>query len=78
MIDVAGVIDAEPVGRGQVRLLALCAAVLFVDGFDTQAIGYVAPALSREWALPRGALGPVLSASLAGLMLGALIPSLSD
>ena len=73
MIDVAGVIDAEPVGRGQVRLLALCAAVLFVDGFDTQAIGYVAPALSREWALPRGALGPVLSASLAGLMLGALI-----
>ena len=54
-------------------LVLTCAAVLFVDGFDTQAIGYVAPALAREWGLARGALGPVFSASLFGLMLGALI-----
>jgi AAHS family 4-hydroxybenzoate transporter-like MFS transporter len=72
-INIPSFIEAQPVGRPQLRLLLICAAVLFADGFDTQAIGYVAPAIAREWALPRGALGPVFSASLFGLMLGALI-----
>jgi AAHS family 4-hydroxybenzoate transporter-like MFS transporter len=73
VVDVAHFIDQQPVGRFQIRLLLLCAAVLFIDGFDTQAIGYVAPDLARDWALPRGALGPVFSAGLFGLMIGALI-----
>src|SRR3984957_8549900 len=71
-VDVADFIDAQPVGGFQIRLLLICAAVLFLDGFDTQAIGYVAPALAREWGLTKGALGPVFSAGLFGLMLGAL------
>jgi MFS transporter, AAHS family, 4-hydroxybenzoate transporter len=72
-IDVPAFIDQQPVGAFQIRVLLICAAVLFIDGFDTQAIGYVAPALAQEWKLPRGALGPVFSAGLFGLMLGALI-----
>ena len=72
VVDIPAFIDAQPVGRAQLRLLLTCAAVLFADGFDTQAIGYVAPAVAREWGLARGALGPVFSASLFGLMLGAL------
>lgn len=72
-VDVAQFIDDQPVGRFQIRLLLLCAAVLFIDGFDTQAIGYVAPDIAREWNLSRGALGPVFSAGLFGLMIGALI-----
>ena len=71
-VDVADFIDAQPVGGFQVRLLLTCAAVLFTDGFDTQAIGYVAPALAREWGLTKGALVPVFSAGLVGLMIGAL------
>jgi AAHS family 4-hydroxybenzoate transporter-like MFS transporter len=72
-IDVADFIDRQPVGGFQLRLLLTCAAVLFLDGFDTQAIGYVAPALAREWGLTKGALGPVFSAGLFGLMIGALL-----
>jgi AAHS family 4-hydroxybenzoate transporter-like MFS transporter len=72
-IDVADFIDQQPVGGFQFRLLLICAAVLFLDGFDTQAIGYVAPALAREWGLSKGALGPVFSAGLFGLMIGALV-----
>ena len=72
-IDVAAFIDAQPVGGFQIRLLLTCAAVLFLDGFDTQAIGYVAPALAREWGLSKGSLGPVFSAGLFGLMIGALV-----
>src|SRR6195952_5310473 len=72
-VDVAEFIDQQPVGGFQIRLLLTCAAVLFLDGFDTQAIGYVAPVLAREWGLTKGALGPVFSAGLFGLMIGALI-----
>ncbi len=68
LVDVAEFIDQQPVGGFQIRLLLICAAVLFLDGFDTQAIGYVAPALAKEWGLTKAALGPVFSAGLFGLM----------
>ncbi|MGX9430950.1 MULTISPECIES: MFS transporter [Bradyrhizobium] len=73
VVDVPSYIDRQPVGTFQIQVLLICAAVLFIDGFDTQAIGYVAPALAQEWNLPRDALGPVFSAGLFGLMIGALI-----
>ena len=46
LVDVAELIDRQEVGRFQIGVLLLCSAAMFVDGFDTQAIGYVAPALS--------------------------------
>ena len=72
-IDVVDFIDRQPIGGFQIHLLLTCAAVLFLDGFDTQAIGYVAPALAKEWSLTKAALGPVFSAGLFGLMIGALV-----
>src|SRR5689334_11097150 len=72
-VDIPETIDRLPVGRFQIRVLLICAVVLFVDGFDTQAIGYVAPAVAQEWKLARGALGPVFSAGLFGLMIGAML-----
>jgi AAHS family 4-hydroxybenzoate transporter-like MFS transporter len=72
-IDVASFIDQQPVGGFQIKLLLTCASVLFLDGFDTTAIGFVAPSLAREWGLTKGALGPVFSAGLFGLMIGALL-----
>ena len=72
-VDVAAFIDAQPVGAFQVKLLLICATVLFLDGFDTTAIGYVAPALAKEWNVGKAALGPVFSAGLFGLMIGALL-----
>ncbi len=71
-IDVADFIDQKPVGGFQIRILLMCFAVLFIDGYDTQALGYIAPALSQDWKLARGALGPVFSANLFGLMIGVL------
>jgi MFS transporter, AAHS family, 4-hydroxybenzoate transporter len=72
-VDVADFIDAQPVGGFQIRLLLTCAAVLLLDGFDTTAIGFVAPPLAKEWGLSKAALGPVFSAGLFGLMIGALL-----
>ena len=72
-VNVAEVIDNRPIGALQCRAFSLCAAVLFVDGFDIQGITYVAPAISQAWALPRGAFGPAFSAGLFGMMLGGLL-----
>src|SRR5438309_11332704 len=72
-VDLVELINQLEIGRFHYRLLALCAAVVFMDGFDAQAIGYVAPSLSQAWKLAPGALGPVFGAGLFGIMLGALV-----
>src|SRR6202140_3692370 len=53
-------------------VFALCFFIVLLDGFDTAAIGYIAPSLVTEWGVERPALGPVLSAALFGLAFGAL------
>ena len=53
-------------------IFLLCFVIVLLDGFDTSAIGYIAPSLIREWGVSRPALGPVLSAALLGLAAGAL------
>jgi AAHS family 4-hydroxybenzoate transporter-like MFS transporter len=73
VLDVSAFIDLQPVSRLQFRVILLCGLVVLFDGLDTQVIGYLGPALSLEWNIPRAQLGPVFSASLVGLMAGLLI-----
>jgi MFS transporter, AAHS family, 4-hydroxybenzoate transporter len=72
-IDVDEFIDARPVGSFQIRVLLLCAAVLFIVGYDTQAVGYVAPELQVNLGLARSTVELVFSSGLFGLILGALL-----
>jgi MFS transporter, AAHS family, 4-hydroxybenzoate transporter len=72
-IDVAEIIDRQKIGKVQIRVIALCALVQFLDGFDTQAIAYVAPMLTKAWGLDRSALGPVFGAGIAGILFGGLL-----
>jgi AAHS family 4-hydroxybenzoate transporter-like MFS transporter len=46
---------------------------LFLDGVDNQSIAYVAPALTTDWDLGRGALRTVFSAGVLGVAIGALV-----
>lgn len=70
--DAAAAIDKAPFGRAQMRVVLLCAIVAMLDGFDTQAIAFVAPVIAQAWGLPVSAFGAVFGAGLAGLMVGAL------
>jgi MFS family permease len=72
-VDLVQLMNQLEIGRFHLQLLGLCAAVVFMDGFDAQAIGYVAPSLSQAWGLAPGTLGPVFGAGLFGIMLGALV-----
>ncbi|MGE8067696.1 MFS transporter [Pseudomonas sp. NPDC089569] len=72
-VDVQDFIDSRPVSRFQWMILGLCFLVTAIDGLDTAAVGFIAPALRDEWGLTPAQLNPVLGASLLGLMLGAFI-----
>jgi AAHS family 4-hydroxybenzoate transporter-like MFS transporter len=69
---VTDLIDERPLSGFQIMTISLCAVVLLLDGFDTQCIGFLAPAIAKELGLPMRAFGPVFSAALVGLMIGAL------
>jgi len=49
---------------------------LIMDGFDVQALGYVAPAIIREWKIPNSLMGPVFSAALLGVLGGSFLFSM--
>src|ERR1700694_632681 len=66
-------IHQPPLSRYQLLIATLCAMVLFMDGFDAQAMGFVAPALIDHLHIARASLGPVFSSGLVGIMIGALV-----
>jgi AAHS family 4-hydroxybenzoate transporter-like MFS transporter len=72
VLDVGRFLDDRPVGRYQYLIACLCAAVVFIDGFDAQVMGFVAPALSADLHIARVALGTVISSGTLGMLLGAL------
>jgi AAHS family 4-hydroxybenzoate transporter-like MFS transporter len=75
MIDIANItkiIDENPLGGFQKRIALLCGAVVFAEGVNTQAVGYIAPALAQAWHLGPSDLGLFFSLGLFGLLLGAL------
>src|SRR5580704_16360672 len=71
-VDVIDLIDRHPVTGFQIGVLILCMLVAALDGFDTQAIGYTAPAIAAVIHLPMPQFGQVGSAGLVGAAIGAL------
>ncbi|WP_321910247.1 MFS transporter [Paraburkholderia sp. J11-2] len=72
-VDVRALINEHPFSGYQWLVFAMCFIIVLMDGFDTAAIGFIAPSLLGEWHLSKAALAPVLSAALFGLACGALL-----
>lgn len=71
-VNVQTFLNEHPFSGFQWLIFALCFFIVLLDGFDTAAIGYIAPSLIQEWGVTKPALAPVLSAALFGLAAGAL------
>ena len=71
-LTVNEIIDERPVSTFQAMTILSCGLVLLLDGFDTQAMGFLVPPIAEELGVPLSAFGTVLSAGLFGLMLGAM------
>lgn len=72
-VEVQDFIDQNPLSRSQKLIMWLCFIIVAIDGFDTAAVGFIAPALKAEWALQAADLAPLFGAGLFGLMAGALL-----
>ncbi len=72
-------VDGQKLGRFNLMLLVWSFLTMFADGFDLNSLGFTAPALARMWGVEPNAMGPVLSANLFGIFMGApLLGSLGD
>ena len=71
-IHVGALIDQSPVRGFQLIVAFLCGFIVFLDGFDTQIIAFIAPPVAAEFGLTRAELGPLFVASLVGILFGAL------
>lgn len=72
VVNVQTVLNEHPFSAYQWMIFALCFFIVLLDGFDTAAIGYIAPSLIGEWGVAKADLAPVLSAALFGLAGGAM------
>lgn len=72
VVNVQTVLNDHPFSGFQWVIFALCFFIVLLDGFDTSAIGYIAPSLITEWGVAKPDLAPVLSAALFGLAGGAM------
>src|SRR5262245_32005995 len=72
-LNLTAALDQKPLGRFQLRVIVLCGLVAMADGFDTQAIGFVAPLIAKDFGVPVASFGPVFGAGLLGLTIGALL-----
>ncbi len=50
----------------------MCGALVFMDGYDAQALGFVGPALRGELHIALPVFGRIVSTGLIGMMIGAL------
>lgn len=64
-------VDGQNIRAFNIKLLVWSFLAMFADGFDLNSLGFAAPSLAELWGVERSAMGPVLSANLVGIFLGA-------
>jgi MFS transporter, AAHS family, 4-hydroxybenzoate transporter len=72
LLDTDAVINRSRISALQITVGVLGALILFVDGFNTQVIGYIAPQIAKNWHISRDVLGWILAADKVGLLIGYL------
>ena len=72
IIDITQTIDRQRIGAFQKKIAAFCSVIAALEGFNTQAVGYVAPALAQAFHLQARDLGLLFSLGLFGLLCGAV------
>jgi AAHS family 4-hydroxybenzoate transporter-like MFS transporter len=66
-------LNAQPFGGYQWMILVFCFLIVALDGLSTGVMGFVAPAILKDWHITKVAITPAVSAALFGLAAGALM-----
>ena len=71
-VDVTRLLNERRFSSFNVQLVVLSFIILLLDGYDITVMAFAIPALTKAWGLTNpGVFGPVLSASLFGILVGA-------
>lgn len=70
--DLDSLINRSRTSRFQTLIIALCVAVMVLDGFDTQSISFAAPDLAATWHVSPSSFGFVFGIGLFGGLIGAI------
>lgn len=71
-LSVKSIIDKSSVSPLQIRVLVVCLVLNMLDGFDILAMSFTLSPIAEEWGKSMTQMGSVISASLFGMMVGAL------
>lgn len=72
-LNLSDVVDGSRIGKFQVVLFILCAMSLIMDGFDVQAMSYVAPEVIQDFNNPDLPVGTIIAAANLGVLIGSLL-----
>src|SRR3546814_15902539 len=72
-VEAGHLIDTAEMTSFHIRILAVVAAVMVLEGIDIPCISFVAPAILKEWQLEPAAFGIVFSVGLVGALVGAAV-----
>lgn len=71
-VNVSRLVDDGRVSAVQVAAMVMCGLVAFLDGLDSQSIAVGVSLIVTDLGLAKTAIGPILSSSLLGAMVGAM------
>lgn len=74
-MEVREAIRTQPMRRLQVITVLVCLVLCMVDGFEILVMAFVAPHLAKAWQLGQVQIGYLLSASVFGSAIGAILLS---
>src|SRR5882672_8362283 len=73
VVPVSRFLDERGLSSFHYNLIFWSVLLSLIDGYDIAAIAFAAPELVKSWGISRGALGPVFSASLFGILFGSAL-----
>jgi MFS transporter, AAHS family, 4-hydroxybenzoate transporter len=78
-VDVGELIDQGTLTTPRFLVVALCALVVLMDGYDIQTMALAVPSLADEWGIAPASFSLALSASVFGMLIGtALVAPVGD
>ena len=72
-IQVSHMLDERGIGSFHIKLIIWSLFIVLIDGYDIGAIAFALPSLIKQWGISPRDVGPVLSASLVGILFGSAI-----
>ncbi|UJX46201.1 MFS transporter [Xanthobacter sp. YC-JY1] len=70
--DVKEIIDAGSMTAGRWAVVGLCFVIALLDGFDTQSIAFIGPAIAQDFKMNPADMTWVITASIIGMAIGAI------